>query len=395
MSLKPIYVQTGSVKANTGILDSWFLGRFGLSPYMGCQHGCLYCDGRAEKYYFEGDFTKDIRVRRNIPKNLKAFIRRMREPGFFMIGSGVSDSYQPIEEQEKLMPELLTSLRDFNMPVVLLTKSDLMLRDIDLITEINERNRFIALVTITTINESVASMAEPMAPTVEARFQMIEKLTKRGIPVGIMMMPLLPLLSDGKEDVTKLLIQAKKSGAVCVMPGGLTLRPGRQKDLWLKAIKQHYPNLEKQYHEIYIENKQSGSPIASYSNESYKHIYDSLRELKIPTRIPHQYYRGVLPLYDEVFVLLSHLFELYPKFDTKRLRPAFREFTKWLKNNRTGFKRYHSQSFHTMEARLKSWVYSEKIEESLANPKLITFIKQILANDGYFDYVDLKWIKDR
>ena len=88
--VKPTYTHRASIRTNNGIPDTWFLGKFSLSPYQGCQHGCLYCDGRAEKYYVKGDFEQDIVIRPNLPQGLRRFIKGIREKGFFMVRSAPS-----------------------------------------------------------------------------------------------------------------------------------------------------------------------------------------------------------------------------------------------------------------------------------------------------------------
>ncbi len=388
-TINPHYTDTGSIKNNTGLLDTWFLGRFSLSPYQGCQHGCLYCDGRAEKYYVEGDFERDIRIRRTLPLKLRRFVRGMRETGFFMIGSGVSDAYQPIEAQERLMPELLSVLDEYSLPISLLTKSALPLRDIELFDEINSKSRAVLLVTITTVMEEIAAKFEPEAATVEERFDMIEQFSRRGIPSAVMMMPLLPGISDSDKDIAALIQRAKESGAVAIMPGGLTLRPGRQKRLFVETIADSYPDLMPLYDKLYRENRQSGSPIREYSNELYSRIYNLLDGF--PTRIPHRHFRGVIPVYDEIYAVLSHMFELYPPSETLRLRPAFRQYEKWLKRAKKDFSRMRNETYHFLEARLRNSVYSGRMAERLENPRLTSFISDMLDKPGYFDYQTKRW----
>ncbi len=392
--VNPTYTHRASIKTNNGIPDTWFLGKFSLSPYQGCQHGCLYCDGRAEKYYVEGDFERDIVIRPNLPQGIRRFIKGIREKGFFMIGSGISDAYQPLEKREKIMPRLLETFRDFRSPVILLTKSVLPIRDIDLFDEINKLSRFILLVTITTPDDKVAAEFEPGAASVTEKLDMVEAFSSRGIPVGIMMMPLLPGISDSSEDIRTLVKAVKKRGAVCVMPGGLTLRPGRQKDLYMNRIRESHPELVQEYISMYAENRASGAPVAPYNTDLYRRVYNILMDEKLPTRIPHRYFRGHLPLYDEVYAVLSHLFELYPPWETQRLRPAFREYEKWLKLARKDFSRQRSQTYHYLESRLRNSIYSGRMEERIANPRLMDFMRNILDSPGYFDYTERRWIRD-
>src|ERR1035441_9560853 len=104
-------VDAKSVLRRGVVVDPWFLGRFGSNLYRGCQHGCIYCDGRAERYYVSGEFDRDIQVKRNAVELAKDEIGRMREPGFLFIGGGVCDAYQPAEERYRLARGLLEPCR--------------------------------------------------------------------------------------------------------------------------------------------------------------------------------------------------------------------------------------------------------------------------------------------
>ena len=140
---------------------------------MACQHGCLYCDGRAEKYYVEGEFDRDIIIRSNLPEVLERELPKLREKGFVSIGSGVSDAYQPVEEQEKLMQKCAEILVQHPFPVTVLTKSALILRDIDLWTKVHERSGFMLVVSLAFADDELRSTFEPGAGTIEQRLTML------------------------------------------------------------------------------------------------------------------------------------------------------------------------------------------------------------------------------
>ena len=134
------YKDLKSISKNRHLPDAYFPSRYSFSPYRGCEHACSYCDGRAEKYYVDGAFDEDIVIRRNIPELLKKQIPKFREMSPIAIGSGVSDVYQPIENEERLMPDILNVLIESNFSASVLTKSALLLRDIELWKELNEKN---------------------------------------------------------------------------------------------------------------------------------------------------------------------------------------------------------------------------------------------------------------
>jgi DNA repair photolyase len=114
------------------MVDSWFLGRYGMNLYRGCEHGCRFCDGRSERYLVEGDFARDITVKRNAVAVLDRELGRIREPGFVFVGGGVCDAYQPAQARYGLARGALEVARRRGLPVHVLTKSALVERDLDL-----------------------------------------------------------------------------------------------------------------------------------------------------------------------------------------------------------------------------------------------------------------------
>ena len=212
-----------------------------LAPYRGCGHGCMYCDGRAEKYYVEGDFARDIAVRENLAELAArdaAAGFTAREYGAICIGSGVTDVYQPLERELGLTRRTLEALAETGVPIVILTKSDLILRDFDVLARFPHA---LVIVTVTTVNGTDAVRLEPGASTPDRRIAVVREAKARGFSSGVMAMPLCPGISDSDESVTAVLSAAKDAGADFVYPGGLTLRPGCQKDLFLSLVDAHYP----------------------------------------------------------------------------------------------------------------------------------------------------------
>jgi len=124
------YLELKSIKKNSKLVDTLFPGKYRLSPYQACQHACKYCDGRAEKYYVEGDFEKDIIIKRNLPELLEMELRKIKERGTVAINSGTSDSYQPVENEEKIMRRVAEILLKYKLPASIMTKSSLIMRDI-------------------------------------------------------------------------------------------------------------------------------------------------------------------------------------------------------------------------------------------------------------------------
>ncbi len=135
------------------LVDPYFVSKYSFSPYQACRHGCLYCDGRAEKYYVEGDFERDVVIKENLPILLEKELDRLREPGTICIGSGISDPYQPVEEEELIVRECARILAKRDLPVSVMTKSSLIRRDLDLWCEVNRKSRFTLMVSLTTTDD--------------------------------------------------------------------------------------------------------------------------------------------------------------------------------------------------------------------------------------------------
>jgi len=371
------------------LIDPFLCCRFSFSPYMACGHGCRYCDGRAEKYWVEGDFERDIVVRRNLPGLLRSEIRRLRERATVAIGSGISDAYQPVEKEERLMRECAAILADTTLPVSLLTKSSLVCRDIDLWG--NAGAPFILNLTIATLDENVRARFEPGASTIQERLETLREFRRRGMTVGVMAMPLLPFISDGEAEIRTLVRTLKDAGATFVMPAGLTLRPGRQKDFFMKALGEHYPGLVERYGEIYAEERASGVCTREYRAGLEARIASAARDAGIPFLLPHAVYRNRVPLYDELHLLIRHMMELYAarRVPTAGLVGATRRYETWLIERKRIFNRKRSLRQEVLEQETRSLFESGSAFNVLGNAKLASFLGAVALERKVFDYLTL------
>ena len=312
------------------------------APYRGCGHGCCYCDGRAEKYFVEGDFQRDIIVRKNLPDLVAAEVAggfTSREAGAIGIGSGVTDIYQPLEKQLCLTRRMLESLVPAGLPVVILTKSDLVLRDFDILARFP---RALVVVTVTTVDPDKARILEPCASPPKRRLEVVRKAKEAGFFTGVMAMPFCPGITTGQEETAALFSAARDAGADFVYPGGVTLRPGRQKDFFIShVIDSHYPELRELYDNLYRENRQSGAPLAGPSANLAREWDRSLISARMSQLIPHRIYRELVSPPDSLFVLFCHMQTLYAArgVDTRPLRSATDRYAAWLSEERTALRR--------------------------------------------------------
>lgn len=376
------------------ISNEFNLGKYGFSPYAACGHGCLYCDGRAERYYIEGEFDRDIVIRRNIPDLLPGELAALREPGFISIGSGVSDAYQPVEESEELMKLCSGQIALTNYPVTLLTKSSIIMRDIDSWRRVHERSRFLLMVSLTFTDDVLRSRFEPGASTVDERLKTIESFKKAGMHVGVLAMPFIPFISDTDENIRTLFEKLKSLNVDFIMPGGLTLRPGKQKDLFVDYIRREYPGYLNGIEEIYKENRASGNSIYNYRHRFTKKVHSILDEFEIPAAIPHYVYKGVVPLYDEVYILLRHMQYLYSVrgVDTRGLDSSTGKYHEWLLAEKREFNRKRKSDWKNIEDKLKDLISSGKITGITGNEKLTRFLKSAVLEVGTFDGFKLKLV---
>ena len=289
-----------------GIVDPWFLARYGLNLYRGCEHGCLYCDGRAERYYVEGEFERDIVVKRNAAALLERELGRAREPGFVMLGGGVCDAYQPADARFALARGVLDVVLQRGLPVHVLTKSALVERDLDLLASIQQKCAAILSFSIQTVDDAVRRRFEPGAASVDERFRLLGLAKARGLGIGVMAMPVLPGISDQPEAIERLVARAADAGVDFACFGGLTLRPGRQQDCYFAAIREGHAELVPGYERLYRQQRPSGQGVGSYYARVDERFRGALARHGLPGRIPRRLFRGLLPLYAEAGVLLEH-----------------------------------------------------------------------------------------
>ncbi|MBN1938602.1 MAG: hypothetical protein JW843_03385, partial [Candidatus Aminicenantes bacterium] len=374
-------------------VDAFFVGKFAFSPYQACAHGCLYCDGRAERYWVEGEFDRDIVIRRNAPQILAAEVPKLREKGIVFIGSGISDGYQPPEKEEKLMPACGRILAEAGLPAAVLTKSSLVLRDLDIWSEVQARSGFTLMVSLITLDDRLRAEFEPGASPVEERLEALSVFRGRGCSVGVAAMPLLPSLCDGDGDVAALADRLAAIGVDFVLPGGLTLRPGRQKDLFLSALGRTHPELLARYEKLYEENRASGAPLPAYSRERQRRMEEIFKSRGLPIVVPHGVYRDRIPLYDEIDVLIRQLSRHYassPKSSLRRLEEARARYQSWLLDRKKFFNRRRRMREEDLTAELKALASAAGWAGWLGNPKLAAFLREVIIERRTFDELSLQ-----
>lgn len=218
----------------------------GMNIYRGCTHGCIYCDSRSSCYRMEHDF-EDVEVKQNAPTLLEAALRRKRK--VCMIGTGsMSDPYMHCENKLMLTRQCLEIVDRYGFGASVITKSDLILRDLDLLKSINKNAKFVAQMTLTTFDEKLCKILEPNVCTTKRRAQVLEILHDNGIPSIVWLSPLLPFINDTEENLRGILdycFSAGVKGILC-FGFGVTLREGDREHFY-SELDRHFPGKKQQY----------------------------------------------------------------------------------------------------------------------------------------------------
>ncbi len=223
--------------------DPYFGLKYNMNIYRGCQHQCIYCDSRSECYQIEN--FNDVLVKINAIELLKKELPSKRVKGTIGTGS-MNDPYAPVEKKYQLIRKALEIIAQYCYPVHIITKSNLVLRDLDLLLKINQIYAAVSF-TITTTDDELAKKLEPGAPSPSERFEAMKILASHGIYTGITMMPILPFIEDNEENIINIIKKANASGAKYILPWfGLTLRD-RQRTYFYKKLDELYPGVKRQY----------------------------------------------------------------------------------------------------------------------------------------------------
>ena len=216
---------------------------FDLNIYLGCDLGCKYCYAMySHDYLGSQDYFGTIFVKTNIVEQLEKQLSNPNWKREVVNIGGVTDSYQTAEEHYKLMPDILKLLIKYRTPAIISTKSDLILRDYDLIDELSNTTYINVAATITTMDESVRKLIEPGGVESAKRFNMLKTFRKTNASVGLHVMPIIPYLTDSFENFDMLFSMAKDSGVHYVLPGTLYLR-GKTRTVFFDFIKKELPYL--------------------------------------------------------------------------------------------------------------------------------------------------------
>lgn len=263
-----------------------------MNIYRGCTHGCIYCDSRSTCYNMPHDF-EDVLVKANAPQLLEQALKSRRKK--IMVGMGsMSDPYMHCEKELLHTRKCLGIVDRYGFGFTLITKSDLVLRDLDLIKSINSKSKAVVQMTLTTFDEKLCRILEPNVATTKQRFSALMKLKKAGIPTVVWLTPILPFINDTEDNLRGILdycIQAGVKGIIC-FDMGLTLREGNR-EYFYRKLDEHFPGMKQRY-------------ISAFGDSYYCTSPDNRKLMKIFRNVCRE--NGIMYNTDEIFEYL-HTFE--------------------------------------------------------------------------------------
>ena len=257
------FVKAKTILTKVKYGNEWYGIDYNMNLYRGCSHGCIYCDSRSDCYHIENFDT--VQGKENMLHILENELSKKRVKGVVGIGA-MSDTYNPMEIKYQQTRGALQLISKYGFGVSIDTKSDLILRDIDILKEINLKNSVIIKFTITTPNDNLSKIIEPNVCVSSKRLEAIKTLNDNGIFAGIMMNPVLPFITDKEEDIKKLVKLASEYGAKFIHTYmGMTLREN-QRAYYFDKLDEKFPGLKEKYIKNYGERYNCLVP-------NYKQLY--------------------------------------------------------------------------------------------------------------------------
>ncbi len=272
-------------------------GYYGMNIYRGCTHGCIYCDSRSRCYQFTHPF-EDIEVKQNAPELLERVLKSKREKG--MIGTGaMSDPYMHCEENLSLTRRCLEIILENGFGVAIQTKSDRILRDINLLSEINRSAKCVVQMTLTTADDGLCRILEPNVCNTKRRIEVLEEMRKNGIPTIVWLTPILPFINDTENNITVILNECVRVGVKGIIDFGmgLTLREG-DREYYYAALDKYFPGMKECYIKRYGNAYELPSPNAKKLTGIFQRICKD---------------NGILSTPDECFRFMQELPDKYPQ----------------------------------------------------------------------------------
>lgn len=249
----------------------------GMNLYRGCNHGCIYCDSRSNVYNMQHDF-EDIEVKENSLDLLKKALQKKKEK--CMIGTGsMTDPYIPLESELEYIRKTLKLIHRYGHGFTCITKSDLVLKDLDLLKKINDESKVVIQMTLTCMDDEISRLIEPNVCPTSRRIEVLEILKHENIPTVVWLCPILPYITDTEENISSIIdacIKADVKGIIC-FGMGMTLRDGNR-EYYYKKLEENFPGIKEVYEKEFGDSYSISSP---NNKELMKVFYKKTNEHKI------------------------------------------------------------------------------------------------------------------
>ena len=238
------YIPAKTIVSGYAEQNSWFGCNYNMNIYKGCCHGCIYCDSRSECYGVEN--FDEVRAKENALRTIERELKSKRRKG--VIGTGaMSDPYNTFEKEHALTRGALELIDRYGFGVAIATKSDLIIRDIDILKKIAGHSPVLIKLTVTTADDTLSKKLEPRAPVSSARLEAIRKLSDAGLFAGVLLMPVLPFIEDTEENISSIIELAHQSGTKFIYPAfGVTLRQN-QREWFFDRLDELFPSVKEKY----------------------------------------------------------------------------------------------------------------------------------------------------
>jgi DNA repair photolyase len=282
-------IKCKSVLGAFGILETQFWTSYSFDPYINCDFNCVYCHVRAKKYAVSEKLSDPIYVKTNAPQVLTKELSSFKRKGVVRLSLG-TDPYQPLEKKYQITRRILEILKENGWPFAISTKSDLILRDLEIISQASKKSWCCIAVSIATLDESLAKVLEPNAPPPKRRLEVVRRLSDEGITVGVWLIPLIPYITDSEQNMSQVIKAAVDNGAQFVLTGMLDMRWGS--NYFKNFLKDHYKHLVPRYESLYAGKPTCpswGDPDESYLDAKYLRFISLCRKYKVENYLPYFY----------------------------------------------------------------------------------------------------------
>jgi len=286
------YISAKTIVTKTKHASAWFGVDYTMNIYRGCCHGCIYCDSRSLCYRID-NFDR-VRAKENALQIIRDDLNRKVLKGVVATGA-MSDPYNPFEQTLNLTRHALELLYAYEFGAAIATKSPLITRDIDVLQDIKKQAPILVKLTITTADDALSKQIEPNVAPSSDRFRALKTLAASGIYSGVLLMPVLPWITDTEENILAIARKAHDNGAKYIYPAfGVTLRAG-QREYFYKQLGDQFPGLREQYAKRFGDRYSCASPRAK---QLYERFAEECRKLGLRYKMPsitEDYKRGYEP----------------------------------------------------------------------------------------------------